>query len=499
MIINNSLNNSTVPDAFKAAIVKPIPKKSNPDIKEMCNFRPISQLPFLSKVLEKVVAGRLIAHITSYNLLHKFQSAYRSGHSTETALLRVHHDILEALDVGRTCALVLLDLSAAFDCIDHTILLIRLQFAYGIDGKALNWFRSYLTGRTQQVSFQSQTSRVVSVKFGVPQGSVLGPLLYSLYSKPIGEICKRHGMPYHCYADDTQIYCVIKNQVDWASSAKSIEACLSDIKVWMSCNYLQLNDSKTEFIVFGSKRSLSFFGEPSLVCGSSSIRPSTTIRNLGVFFDRSMSMAQQVHYVVKSCMFHIRNIGRIRKYLNEKAGRTLVHSLVTSRLDYGNCLLYGISGPLLDHLQRCQNAAARLISKKRRFDHITPVLSGLLWLPVAFRPNLKLLMLTYKMLHGMAPVYLSDLSDIVRRYIPLRSLRSESKILLAAPVSAYLYVQIAFAFHINRHTVEWAPITNSDRRKSCRVSTPPENSLLRSRFLTFCFYPCSSYFNFYLF
>ena len=154
-IVNNSLNNFTVPNhglldyhlgrhvpnAFKIAIVKPIPEYSNSDIKEMRNFRTISRLPLFSKVLEKAVAGCPSTHITSHNLLDKFKSAYRSAYHTETSRLRVHHDFVNALDGGCTCAVVLFDLTAAFDCIDHTILMTRLQFSCGIDGRALNWFR----------------------------------------------------------------------------------------------------------------------------------------------------------------------------------------------------------------------------------------------------------------------------------------------------------------------------------------------------------------------
>ena len=239
-------------------------------------------------------------------------------------------------------------------------------------------------------------------------------------------------MPNQCCADDTQMHCVFKMQVDWSFPAKSIEACLSDIKAWMNCNYLQLNDSKTELIVFGSKRSLSCFGEPSLVCGSSSIHPSTTIRDLGVFFDNSISMALQVWHVVKSWMFHSRNIRRIRKHLIEKACKTLDLLRCIAPWLWQLPALRNLGSPLKppSTLSKCSSQVYQPEAQIRP-SHINPVLSGLHWLPIAFGIKFKLLLLTYKVLHGTAPEYLSD---IVRRYIPLRSLQYESKIMLAGPV-----------------------------------------------------------------
>ena len=184
------------------------------------------------------------------NLDEKLQFAYKKLHSTETALLRVHDDILRTVDCGSTVVLLLLDLSVAFDTVDHGLLLHRLNTRFGIKGKVLAWFKSYLTDRSQFVSINGSNSSHSDLMFGVPQGSVLGPILYLLYMSPLGDIIRRHYMKLHFYADDCQIYF----SLDSVSSGTStrIEACQQDIGTWISLNKLKLNSDKTELLVIGS-------------------------------------------------------------------------------------------------------------------------------------------------------------------------------------------------------------------------------------------------------
>ena len=187
----------------------------------------MSNLPFVSKILEKVVAIRLEEQLEFNSLHDNLQSAYRACHSTETALFHVHHDILMALANNSCAVVVMLDLSAAFDVIDHPILMAR--HSYGITGQALQWFQSYLHNRSQSVNIGNVQSVDKFLSFGVQQGSVFGPQKYCMFSKPIGQICKRHIMNYHCYADDTQAYLVIKPSDNWTNIATRKEACISDI------------------------------------------------------------------------------------------------------------------------------------------------------------------------------------------------------------------------------------------------------------------------------
>jgi len=192
--------------ALKTASITPRLKKPNMDDMDVRSLRPISNLPVVSKLIERLVAKRLINYLTTNDMLPKFQSAYRSHHSTEIAVAKVRSDILLALDEGYLACLALLDLSAAFDTIDHKVLLQRFHITYGVNGVAHYWFGSYLTGRHQYVRIRASQSSTVLMSYGVPQGSVLGPILFPLYTADIAALVGSHGLHVHLYADDTQVY-----------------------------------------------------------------------------------------------------------------------------------------------------------------------------------------------------------------------------------------------------------------------------------------------------
>ncbi len=201
-IINDSLQTGVVPAALKIAAVTPVPKKENVALDDFNNFRPISNLPFLAKLLERIVASHLCNHLTVNNLFEPLQSGFRKFHSTETALVKVTNDLLMASDSGATSVLILLDLRAAFDTVDHSLLLTHLEIMFGVSGTALKWLRSYFTDRSQFVSMGGYRSDISSVSTGVPQGSVLGPLLFNIYLSPLGHLLRSLGLHYHLYADD---------------------------------------------------------------------------------------------------------------------------------------------------------------------------------------------------------------------------------------------------------------------------------------------------------
>uniref|UniRef100_UPI003AAD8E98 uncharacterized protein n=1 Tax=Centroberyx gerrardi TaxID=166262 RepID=UPI003AAD8E98 len=421
-IINSSLSTGLVPPPpppLKLAAVTPILKKPglDPDIPN--NYRPISNLPFLSKILERVVAAQIKSHLDSNNLYEPFQSGFRSKHSTETALLKITNDILLSADSGFLTILILLDLSAAFDTINHSILLSRLQHSLGITGTALSWLTSYLSDRHQYISINNCKSSTAPVTHGVPQGSVLGPLLFILYILPLGQILRRHGLRFHCYADDTQLY--LSSKTITSTTHSTLTTCLADIKSWMQRNFLKLNCNKSEILIIGPNsltRSAQTF---SLNIDGSIVTPSTQVRNLGIILDPTLSFLPHVNQVTKTAFFHLRNIARLRPSLSFAAAETLIHALITSRLDYCNSILYGLPNKTLNKLQYVQNSAARLLTSTRRRDHITPVLHNLHWLPVKHRIDFKILLTTYKAIHNLAPPYLSDL---IPRHTPTRCLRS---------------------------------------------------------------------------
>ena len=258
VIINKSIHSGVVPDCFKAALLKPLLKKAHIDSEVYANFRPISNLIYVSKLTEKVVAKQLIQHVSSNGLYKVFQSAYKNFHSTETALVKVYNDILVDIDKNRTIILLLLDLSAAFDTVDHEILPYRLASRFGISDVALSWFGSYLSNRSQFVNVRGAQSEAHSLPCGVPQGSVLGPVLYLLYTSPLGDIVRCYNMGFHFYADDTQLYLSFNtlNEEDRVCTVAQVESCVRDIDHWMASNRLKLNNDKTELLVISSKYQL---------------------------------------------------------------------------------------------------------------------------------------------------------------------------------------------------------------------------------------------------
>ena len=336
-IVNLSLSTGTMPETLKVAELVPALKKHDADHEQFSNFRPISNLVMVSKVIEKAVSVQLTDHVRTHHLEEWFQSAYKIHHSTKTALVKVHNDILRAIDDNRSVLLLLLDLSAAFDTVDHSTLLLRLRTRFGVKGSALAWFESYLASRKYYVQVEGYKSSLRSLDSGVPQGSVLGPLLYVLYTSPVADIIKSHDLQYHFYTDDTQLYITFKtDSADDACLAKSrVEHCVEEIDRWMISNKLKLNDDKTELIVFSSK----FRPRPCLSnvqIGSECIEHSNTVRNLGVLFDQTLSFGEHVSKLCKSSHYHLRNISKIRKYLDENSTETLVHAFVSSKLDYCN-------------------------------------------------------------------------------------------------------------------------------------------------------------------
>ena len=319
-----------------------------------------------------------------------------------------------------------MDLSAAFDTIDHDKLLKLLNESFGVRGSALNWIRSYLSERKQSVLIGDKKSESVKLSFGVPQGSVLGPILFTIYTTPLGKLIRKHGLEFHLYADDTQLYIAFKptNPISKNDAKSRLELCIEDIRKWMA-------DDKSEVLVITSREHTSKDHNVTLNIGGCNVTPGDEPpRNLGVLFDSTLGLKQHINKLCKSINYNIYSIGKIRKYINKPAAEMLVNAIVTSKMDYCNSLLYGIKEYHLDQLQRCQNSAARVVSLTRKHDHISPVLRDLHWLPVRKRIDFKILLITYKCIHGEAPHYLEEL---LVQYKPVRCLRSQNQHLLEVP------------------------------------------------------------------
>ena len=239
-------------------MVRPLLRKPGLDLLDR-NYRPVSNLGYVSKLVKCVVATQLVNHIEMHGLMEGHQSAYHPFHSTETALLKVKTDVIGALEYQEVACLILLDLSAAFNTINHDILLSRLKSRFAVTDVTLKWLRSYLTDRTQAVEIGvplsgGSRSAFVPLKSGILQGSILGPILFTIYTVPVGDICRRHQVEFHLYADDTQIYLSFRPSIPNSKHDCTIriEKCIDEISTWMTQNLLKLNSDKMEFIMFGT-------------------------------------------------------------------------------------------------------------------------------------------------------------------------------------------------------------------------------------------------------
>ena len=287
--MNYSLSSGCFASSSKKACITPLLKKPTLDPLTFQNYRPVSLLPFLSKTIEHAASNQLSTFFSQNNLLDPHQSGFRPGHSTETALLAVKESLQPAQAASLSSLLILLDLSAAFDTVNHSILLSSLA-ATGICGMALDWNKSYLSGRSSQVTWVGNVSTPRPLITGVPQGSVLSPLLFSMYTRSLGPVISTHGMSYPCYADDTQLF--LSFSPSDTQVFTQISACLRDIQSWMDNHHLKLNPGKTELIFFPALTSP--FSDFSISLGEATVTSSPSARNLGVVMDNRLSLSENI-------------------------------------------------------------------------------------------------------------------------------------------------------------------------------------------------------------
>lgn len=261
----------------------------------------------------------------------------------------------------------------------------------------------------------------------------MGPILFLFYISRLFSVISKHLPDCHGFPDDSQLYLSFRPltfQVQEAAVG-AVTTCIADVRSWYITNELMINDTKTEFMVIGSRQQLQKVNIDSIRVGDTDIRPVTSVRNLGVWFDATMSMETHVSKVCSKAFFGLYKIRQIRKFLSPDVTRTLVHAFVTSHLDYCNAVLYGVPEKTLARLQRVLNSAARVVTLVPRFDHITPVLIQLHWLPVRYRIQFKVLLLVFKAIKGLAPQYVIDM--VRPRRSGARVLRSDSHVTLVVP------------------------------------------------------------------
>ncbi len=295
----------------------------------------------------------------------------------------------------------------------------------GIRGAALMLLQSYLTDRSFSVKLDEFSSSMAPLTCGVPQGSILGLLLFSLYMPPLGSIFRRHNISFHCYADDVQIYLPLKKNCK--DTLNPLFACLVDIKTWLSQSHLNFNDNKTEVIVFGHPECL-FHS----VADIGPLASKTILFIKSVTLDTDLNFKRQIGSVVKGSFHQLQLLAKVKPYLSFKDLERVIHAFISSRLDYCNSLYVGLDQCSLHRLQLVQNAVAHLLTGTKKWDHITPVLASLHWLPIHFRIHFKVLLFVFKILSGLAPQYLGELLQV---HNPVRALRSSSQQLFEVPRS----------------------------------------------------------------
>jgi len=337
-------------------------------------------------------------------------------------------------------------MSAAFDTVDHETLLHRLRESFGLNGAVLRWFSSFVSGRTQFVRCNASKSTPTLVICGGPQGAILSPILFLLYTAELLRIVERHNLRPHMYADDMQIYGFC-SPTKTASLKEQISNCIDEVSIWLRSNRLQLNTAKTEVLWCASSRRLHHIPQTPLRVGTDAVFPVAVVRNLGIYMDADASMTTHITKTVSSCFGVLRQIRGIRHSVTRPVAESLVVALVLTRLDYGNALLVGLPQQQLAKLQSVLHAAARLINGARKFDHITPMLLDLHWLPISRRIEFKLAVLAFRCLRGLAPSYLSGELQRVADLESRRRLRSASTAELIIPRARLITVGDR-AFHV---------------------------------------------------
>ena len=404
-IVNASLRSGYFPSRWKKARIKPIPKINEPILAS--DYRPISLLIAFSKILEKIVSSQMKTYLVENNLLDKFQSAYKNKHSTITALLEITDNIYSAMDVSEITVLVLLDYSKAFDCANHKIILAKLK-SFGFNDLPLNWINSYLSDRSQQVVTEKGESNWINLVNGVPQGSILGPLLFTILVSDIASnirFCK-----YHLYADDTQLY--ISGKVEEINNLiKNINSDLNRIANFSLDNSLKLNEGKSTYIIIGSSQNIEKLNKMNLLnitINNKIIERETIVKNLGILFDENLCWDPEINKVVANGYAKLKQAYFSINFLNEKSKITLVKTYLLSQFNYNSIILQNLNNGQISKIQQFQNACTRFIFNLRKFDHISQDFNSLNILNMINTRNLQSLTLMHKIITKQAPIYLTD-------------------------------------------------------------------------------------------
>lgn len=419
-IFNLSLNSGAIPNSWKSALVLPLLKGGDPT--NLDNYRPISRLSVMAKLFESLLNEQIKHFLADHSVLSPMQSGFRQGHSTVTAVASVTNDIITALDNKKSCAALFIDLSKAFDTVCHDLLLERLK-SIGFSPSVIKWFSNYLSGRTQCVTVGNCSSSSLEVKMGVPQGSILGPILFSIYINNLGAGLSPTKV--HLYADDTILYTFassVQEAVNYLQSAfNKIQNSLVGLR-------LVLNAKKTKFMIF--TRSRTPCNAAIFTMNGAQLEKVSSYKYLGIWLDDKLSFSTHIECLLKKLRPKLGFYFRQRKCFPYKARKRLVESTFLSVLDYGDIIYMHSSQFLLKKLDVLYHSALRFITGTANRTHHCLLYEMLQWSSLSLRRKFHLLIFTLKALMGKLPQYISNLLSY---HTSIHCTRSTNKMLLITP------------------------------------------------------------------
>ena len=415
-LVNSSISLSEVPQSWKHSLVHPIHKTGDPS--DPSNFRPISIVPVVSKIVERAVHQQLYNYLSQNHLLSSTQHGFRPRHSTETALISISDHILSANDRGELSLLCLLDLSKCFDVIDHAKLLTKMQL-YGID---ISWFSAYLRNHTQSVSFtdalgNTKISTPLPNSMGVFQGSALGPLLYCIFANDLSLFAEDAVVVQ--YADDTQIL-VSGKKSDFDNVVFRMEQTLISLDSWFRANGLKLNADKTQLMLLGSAQNLRKAPNITVKFRDHTLLPVSEAKNLGLTFDRTLNWDAHVNSITRRCFGILSGLSHLRGRLPSHVISVLVNALVLSQVRYCITIYGNGSKKNIARIQKIINYGAKIIFGRKKYDHVSDLLEQLRWL------SAENLVLYHTLYTAHKVLRLGEPEELAAGFVPVAEARGET-------------------------------------------------------------------------
>lgn len=406
-IINGSLREGCCPDSWKTSTIIPIPK-INKAIKAS-HYRPINMLPLYEKVLELVVKNQIEKYLETNDIITEHQSGFRKQYSCETAIQTVVDEWKVDISEGKMVGVIFMDLKRAFETIDRDILLDKL-YQYGIRDRVLDWFRTYLRNRTQQVRFNDKWSEVISNEYGVPQGSVLGPLLFIIYINDIVNLC-----PEECsikmFADDTVIYVPGKSS---AEVERKMNMLLSIVEKWMERNKLKMNVEKTKYMIVSSVRKVVSRNIVLKCLDGTKLERVESIKYLGIIIDDKLRFKDHCEYMLKKIGKKTSFLNRMGNYVSAYTRCVIYKAIIAPHFEYCATLLVAMGETELKKLQIAQNRAMRVILQCNRYTKVEDMLSAVQFMSIRQRLYYNVCTFIFKAVKNLLPKEFKNRLQIVR-------------------------------------------------------------------------------------